>query len=78
MDAFKHQKDSMRMIVNRLVSVERTTMSVNSQNSEMLNRLGSRMDQILNFVQYRENIHQKEEKTMLEKIQDLETKLKML
>lgn len=53
-------------------------MSVNSQNSEMLNRLGSRMDQILNFVQYRENVHQKEEKTMLEKIQDLETKLKML
>lgn len=28
-DAFKHQKDSMRMIVNRLVSVERTTMNVN-------------------------------------------------
>jgi hypothetical protein len=28
-DGFKHQKDSMRMIVNRLVSVERTTMNVN-------------------------------------------------
>ena len=71
-DAFKHQKDSLRMIVNRLVSVERTTMNVSSQNSEMLNRLGSRMDQILDFVQYRENAHQREEKTMLEKIQDLE------
>lgn len=74
-DAFKHQKDGMRMIVNRLVSVERTTMNVNSQNSEMLNRLGLSMDKLLNFVQYRENVHQKEEKTMLEKIQDLETKL---
>ena len=47
-------------------------MNVSSQNSDMLNRLGSRMDQILDFVQYRENAHQKEEKTMLEKIQDLE------
>lgn len=44
----------------------------------MLNRIGSRMDQILNFVQHRENHHKREEKTMLEKIQDLENKLQVL